>query len=228
MQVRFDREGGEVVTRRLELGEAVDSPWPGLRFAVLRRFERARLEQTVKAPEVIRRERRPAVLLELTAGQDSGELWVQKYGRQEVSLGDQEYEVSYGNKAHALGFALTLNHFRIGYYPGEERPRSYESHIDLADAMTGRTQSRVISMNHPVKHGGYSFYQSSYRQDGGRAVSFLSVSRDPGKPVVFAGYVGVMVGMVMVLGTRIGERRRKSRAAVSTAGSPVVVGAETA
>ena len=41
-------------------------------------------------------------------------------------------------------------------------------------------------------------------------VSFLSVSRDPGQIVVFAGYIGLMIGMVMVLITRTADRRRRT------------------
>jgi len=67
-------------------------------------------------------------------------------------------------------------------------------------------------MNHPAKHGGYTLYQSRYsQQEGGQAISFLSVARDPGQPIVFAGYIALMTGMLVVLGTRIAERRRKAR-----------------
>ena len=67
---------------------------------------------------------------------------------------------------------------------------------------------RFVGMNSPVKYGGYSLYQSSYHQEPGRTISYLSVARDPGLPIVFAGYIGVMVGMVVVLGTRMMEAKR--------------------
>lgn len=70
--------------------------------------------------------------------------------------------------------------------------------------------SRVVSMNSPVKYGGYSFYQSSYDEKPSRTISYLSVARDPGLPIVFAGYIGVMVGMVIVLVTRMMERRPRA------------------
>jgi cytochrome c biogenesis protein ResB len=65
-------------------------------------------------------------------------------------------------------------------------------------------------MNHPTTHGGYTFYQSEYRQDPttGRTMSILSVSRDPGQPIVFAGYVGMLVGMIWVLVLRVLDRKR--------------------
>jgi hypothetical protein len=63
-------------------------------------------------------------------------------------------------------------------------------------------------MNRPLKVGDYELYQSSYREGPQRTASFLSVSRDPGRPIVFAGYIVVLLGMVVVLGIRISERRQ--------------------
>ncbi len=47
-------------------------------------------------------------------------------------------------------------------------------------------------------------------------VSFLGVSREPGQPVAFAGYVITTVGMLWVLGDRI--RRRQFRGPAATTG----------
>ena len=66
----------------------------------------------------------------------------------------------------------------------------------------------MISMNNPAEYGGYTLFQSSYRMNGRQKISFLSVARDPGKPIVFAGYIGMMGGMCLVLVTRIKDRRR--------------------
>ncbi len=65
-------------------------------------------------------------------------------------------------------------------------------------------------MNNPTEYAGCSLFQSTYRTDGPQSVSFLSVSRDPGKPIVFAGYVAVLTGMVLVLGTRMMDRQRRN------------------
>jgi cytochrome c biogenesis protein ResB len=62
-------------------------------------------------------------------------------------------------------------------------------------------------MNHPVSYGAYTLYQSSYQRGGERLVSILSVSWDPGKPVVFAGYIGLMIGMLLVLIRKISPNK---------------------
>jgi cytochrome c biogenesis protein ResB len=88
-------------------------------------------------------------------------------------------------------------------------PRSYESHITTLDRATGRERSQVVSMNHPVEHGGYTFYQM--RMSEPDRLSVLGVSRDPGKPIVFTGYMLLLLGMTITLGTRVVEQRRAAR-----------------
>ncbi|MFH0981543.1 MAG: cytochrome c biogenesis protein ResB [Planctomycetota bacterium] len=205
--VRFRPRGAEASVRKLEVGVPAESPWSGMKFTVLRCFEHARVDWTLEPVEPVRQQREPALLLKLSKAEQTSEMWVQKHAPRPVTVDGVAYEATYGDKQVPLGFQLTLNRFNIGYYPGGMRPRSFESHITIADLPTGGMQSHVVSMNHPVKHGGYSFYQSSYKQGGGRTASFLSVSRDPGQPIVFAGYVTMLVGMVVVLGIRVADRR---------------------
>jgi len=221
LYVRFAWEGIPVVSRVLSIGTAVESPWPGKKFAVLRHFDHARVQRLLEPTAAIRKNRVPAVRVKVSIPGDAGQeetlpTWVQKYRPRRVMAGGTPYELTYGNKVAPLGFTLTLDRFRIGYYPGSTRPRSYESQVTILDHATGRTQSRVIWMNHPTKYGGYSLYQSDWDVDGERVVSLLSVSRDPGQPIVFAGYIAMMIGMVIVLGTRIAERRRAARATALT------------
>jgi cytochrome c biogenesis protein ResB len=118
------------------------------------------------------------------------------------------YDLAFTDRQVSLGFHVTLDRFHIGYYPGERRPRSFESTITVVDPGSGRSQRKIVSMNRPAEHGGYTFYQSSYRMGGQRPTSILSVARDPGLPIAFAGYITIMVGMVVVLATRIADRRR--------------------
>jgi hypothetical protein len=218
LYVRFSAPGAPVATHKLSLGSPVDSPWPGWKFAVLRRFEHAREEWLLEPSDSIRADRAPALLLKISTPTDTRGTWIQKYEPRRVVVGGMPYDLIYGNKQVPLGFALTLNRFQIGTYPGETMPRSFESQITTLDPITGREQSHVISMNNPAKHGGYTLYQSSYKQPpDGPAISFLSVARDPGKPVVFAGYIALMTGTLVVLGTRVAERRQKVRAVVPTA-----------
>jgi len=233
LYARFSSGAGVPAVSKLEVGEVIDTPWPNKRFAVLRRYANARQEWTLEPVEPAREAPTPAVLLKCTAGQDRQEVWIQKYQIQAAALNATSYEMSYQNLSMPLGFTVTLDKFSIGTYPGTRRPRSFESHVTVSNPSTGRSQSQVISMNHPAEFGGYTLFQSSYDTRHERPASFLSVSRDPGQPVIFAGYIGVMLGMLIVLITRLPKRQREVPASIAAAKSMVVplvllVGAATA
>ncbi|HUU85678.1 MAG TPA: cytochrome c biogenesis protein ResB [Phycisphaerae bacterium] len=219
---RLSRDGVPAVVRELKIGEPVETPWPGYKFAVLQRFDQAKVDWTMAVPEETRETRVPAILVKLTASEQSREVWVQRFSPRRETLGGATYELSYANKSLPLGFALKLNQFHLGTYPGTRRPRSFESRVTITDPSTGREQDQVISMNHPISYGGYNLFQSAYNMGGGQTVSYLSVSRDPGQPIVFAGYIAMMVGMVVVLITRVIDKRQAARIGQQTkrAGKP--------
>jgi len=207
LYARFARPGRSVVMKELALGAPCESPWAGRQLTVLRRFDHARIEETVAPVEPAREDRVPALLVEVKSPAGAESVWLQRYRSHPVAGDGSIYDVVYGNERVPLGFSVTLNDFQIGYFPGTRQPRSFESQIAILDPATGRKLNRVVSMNHPATFGGYTFYQSSYRQEGERMASFLSVARDPGQPIVFAGYVGALAGMLLVLGRRMLDRR---------------------
>jgi len=210
LSARFVGMDKTTTTTELSLGEAVETPWPGWKLTVSRRFAHARWDRAVLPVVPVRQARIPAVLLRLRMGGQTSEMWAQQYSTYPISVGGAAHEIAFTSKTMPLGFDLTLDRFRIGTYPGTNQPRSYESHVTIQSPATGEQVSRVISMNAPASYGGFAFYQSSYAQERGRSVSYLSVSRDPGRPIVFAGYFGMMAGMVWVLAQRMKERRRQA------------------
>jgi len=219
LHVRLTAKDTPPVTRAISVGESVETPWAMARFGVLRRFEHARVETVVEAAEPTDSMRIPAVLVRLASGEHSSDLWLQKHEPSQVSVNGAAYELLFGDKVLDLGFALTLEKFDLGYYPGGRRPRSFESTVTIRDGVSGRSQRQVISMNHPASYGGYALFQTSYRLDPSRTISFLSVARDPGATVAFTGYVGMIAGMCVVLVTRAMERRRARTDTASQAGN---------
>jgi hypothetical protein len=217
LYVRFAREDGSWTTRKLSPGEPVETPWPGRTFSLLRRYDRARLVRSVNPVEPVRPNRTPAILVKAGDRKESSEVWLRKDDAQTVEAGGQPWSLAYANETVPLGFKLTLNRFRVGLYPGENSPRSFESHISITEPLTGREENKIISMNQPVTFGGFSLFQSSYHQGDGQATSVLSVARDPGQRIVFFGYIAVLHGMVIVLITRMRDRRLAAVARAATA-----------
>jgi cytochrome c-type biogenesis protein CcsB len=119
-----------------------------------------------------------------------------------------------------LPFAVKLDSFEVDYYEGTRRPAQFRSRVVVKDG--GAETPAVIEMNRPLAHAGYKFFQSSYRETPQRDLTILAVSKDPGEPVVFLGYYGLVLGMLVVLGTRVTDRRRAARP-VSAAAAAVAL-----
>ena len=111
---------------------------------------------------------------------------------------------------HRLDFQVRLDDFQIDVYPGTRRPAMFRSRVVVLDP-GGAERPAVIEMNKPLHHGGFSFFQSSYQLRDGREMSILSVSRDPGEPVVFLGYALLVAGMIVVFATRLIQYRNAVR-----------------
>lgn len=110
---------------------------------------------------------------------------------------------------HELPFSVKLEDFVLETYQGTMRPSGFASQVVVTDTDTGKSFPARIWMNTPLHHRGWSLFQSSYQQDGGREATVLSVSKDPGQLVVFVGYATLVLGMILVLLTRIGQTRER-------------------
>lgn len=115
---------------------------------------------------------------------------------------------------HELPFTITLDDFVLDVYPGTMRPAGFASQVRITDRDTGRSFPARIWMNHELRHRGYALFQSSYQQGDGREATVLSVSRDPGQVIVFAGYAALIAGMIVVLFTRFGQAREAAAKAL--------------
>jgi len=71
--------------------------------------------------------------------------------------------------------------------------------------------TRTIAVNSPFSWGGFTFYQTSYNPED-LAWSALQVVRDPGIPIVYAGFVLMMTGLTLVfcVGPWLGDQRRRT------------------
>lgn len=135
-----------------------------------------------------------AVLVNVAVKGRSEEQWV-------TNRADTRFELApiqgfIGNREIGLPFSMRLDRFKMDEVPGTGRPASYESFITVQD---GNEQKKIhIFMNNPFKSNGYTFYQSSYFQDErGRYHSVLSVNKDPGRPIKYAGALLLVLAMII-------------------------------
>jgi len=66
-----------------------------------------------------------------------------------------------GSAPHDLGFTIKLDDFDVQYYRESDMPSDYKSWLSVIK--NGQVvKQQDIEVNHPLKYGGYTFYQSSY------------------------------------------------------------------
>ena len=96
-------------------------------------------------------------------------------------------------------FSLTLLKASHTVYPGTDIPKDFRSRVRIDNPAANEHREVEISMNHPLRYGGYTYYQ--YQMDAGQVAqqagrtpsSVLQVVRNPGwlTPYVGCGMVGV-------------------------------------
>ena len=96
-------------------------------------------------------------------------------------------------------FSLTLLKATHTVYPGTDIPKDFRSRVRIS----GENREVEISMNHPLRFGGYTFYQyqmaagEMVSKSGGTPFSVLQVVRNPGWLTPYIGCSMVALGLVV-------------------------------
>jgi cytochrome c biogenesis protein ResB len=122
---------------------------------------------------------------------------------------DGVYVFTYGNTKLVTDFKIQLENFKVGQYEGISMAKSYESQVRL----DGVGSPIVISMNDPLKHRGFTFYQSSFQEDetGKPTISVLSVNQDPGRWVKYLGCIILISGIILLFSMRNQARKAQQK-----------------
>jgi hypothetical protein len=100
-------------------------------------------------------------------------------------------------------FSLTLLKATHTVYPGTDIPKDFRSRVQLKNPQTGENREVEISMNHPLRYAGLTFYQyqmdaGQVAQDAGRVPSsVLSVVRNPSWLTPYIGCAMVGAGLLI-------------------------------
>lgn len=205
---------GALTSGTVEPGEPVATGWPGLGVTVDEFHPRAVARRAVvPAPPPVKDQMRdPAVRMRLEGPSGATEpAWVEWGDIVRVSFGDQAASLAYRSPEAALPFRVTLLQFNNEPYPGSRMASTYESTVRIDDPERG-TFETLISMNHPLHHRGYIFFQSSF-VEGRPMISIFSVARAPGLPLVYLGTALIGIGIAwMFYGKPWLARRQAARA----------------
>lgn len=190
------REGEGLSQGTVTIDRAQATGWMDLQFKVLQWIPFAIEKEEPRYLERQPSENVPSAVRIRWQGQSR---WLTEANVLPVPVGDRMLELSYGRDRLVLPFAIRLKKFTMGTNPGTDKAASYESQVEVDDALATAPAGEVrISMNEPLHYGGYTFYQASYQlRDDLPPVSVFSVNYDPGRMVKYAG------SLIMVLGIAI-------------------------
>ncbi|MCC7403735.1 MAG: cytochrome c biogenesis protein ResB [Bdellovibrionales bacterium] len=200
-----NKEGKVLKSGELTEGMSIDTGWMGLQLRILRFIPQAKRQLTYEKRE----QPSPATVSALRVKFRGEEHWLGSNSVLRLFTENTAYVVSYGNRRVSLPFDLTLKDFRVGRYQGTMRAMSYES-----DVLTNDGNQVTISMNNPLKHQGFTFYQASFQEDesGKPLLSVLSVNRDPGRFWKYLGSLMVTLGAILLFYDKSLKRWAKEKA----------------
>lgn len=100
-----------------------------------------------------------------------------------------------------IPFILRLNRFTHDIYPGTDIPKNFASDLTLADPHEASPRDVNISMNKPLRHAGFTFYQASFQPLGnGRFMSQLQTVQNPSYLLPYLSVFLVGFGMLIHFG----------------------------
>lgn len=198
----------------------------GFKVALLDYLPRARRQVTFAPVELAPGETggpEPAVQVEVTVAGTTEQLWLrrndQQYGFRKFPTAEGALTLLFEYEYRPLGFSLKLHDFQREPNPGRMGNASFRSSVQLTDLDQEIDEKREISMNQPLVHGKFSFYQSSYQElPDGREASILTAAYDPGRFLKYLGSLMLCVGTCIMF---CGKARHHGRRSTSSAGREV-------
>ena len=94
-----------------------------------------------------------------------------------------------------LSFSIHLIDFEKTYYPGTDKPRSYQSSVEIIDQSI--KQKRMIKMNQPLRYKGYTFYQSSFIEEGKSESTVLAAVKNTGRAFPYLSSLIICFGLLI-------------------------------
>jgi len=122
---------------------------------------------------------------------------------QTIETGGKKFTFALRPARVRFPFSLTLLKATHTVYPGTDIPKDFRSRVLVDNSQTGEKREVEISMNHPLRYGGYTYYQ--YQMDAGQAAqmagrtptSVLQVVRNPSWLTPYVGCAMVGAGLLI-------------------------------
>jgi hypothetical protein len=135
-----------------------------------------------------------------------------------VGGADQRLSLGYFPRRIVLPFGIELVQFRIDRYQGTQNPMEFASVVNVRPGTADGAlppgsepppMNHLVSMNEPMKYGGFTFYQASYVDAQPRpTTSIFSVNQDPGRWLKYLGSLLIVLGSIWLFGMRYVTKKK--------------------
>jgi hypothetical protein len=190
------------------IGLAIDTGWKfEAKITILDWIPRAKSDVSFEAARIQYGSGAPPSAIRLHAGNSN--VWLGLGDRATMDVAPtpdskpRHFTIGYFSRRIVLPFGVKLQKFAIDRYQGTTSPSEFSSVVDIDDEKNPTVKDRTISMNEPLKHGGFTFYQTSYIDAQPRpTTSIFSVNQDPGRWPKYLGCFLLVAGSIWLFGMK--------------------------
>ncbi len=122
-----------------------------------------------------------------------------------VSIDGGQWLVELRRRTRTLPFYVRLDKFTRELHPGTDIPKTFKSDVTIVGE--NYSQQAVISMNEPLRYGGYTFYQASWgppdAAPGHPLYSSLAVVRNPAENWPLWACTVICIGLAIHFGRKL-------------------------
>jgi hypothetical protein len=224
LSLRGERVSGTVDLAAVARKEAPVVIHPGWKMPIriqVKSFLKGAVNQTRYLPRKVKpvgmgtAQPEPAVRISLIGRPQSG-IWLGLGDRARFSDGGVEVMIGYFPKQEVLPYSIRLKHFEMKTNPGTMDPAAYSSYVQVVEGIKkdvvelDALETRPITMNEPLKWGGFTFYQASYVPEMPRpTTTILSVNHDPGRGLKYSGSLLLILGSISLYLVKVLQNKRK-------------------
>ena len=175
----------------LRIGDSIKTEWMDLKFRVLNFYKAEAVSEFKKEPSETEQTRSA-----LKVRYNGLEKWLRSNTPYYFYKENFVYIVNYMNQVIPIGSSFLLKEFKMIRYPNSSQAKEYESVIQINGQINGNSRPVTISMNQPLRHKGWSLYQSGFEEDeeGKIKASILAVNKDPGRYLKYFGSFLIVYG----------------------------------
>jgi ABC-type transport system involved in cytochrome c biogenesis permease subunit len=132
---------------------------------------------------------------------------------QEFSFRGRTYSIALRAKRYYKPFTIQLLDFTHERYAGTDIPKNFSSRVRLIDPKASEDREVLIYMNHPLRYGGFTFYQSGF--DNNDQTTILQVVKNPSWLLPYISCLIITLGLLYQFGQSLLNflRRRSERQA---------------